>query len=63
MNVYLKGQVSIVNATIGAPGEDEIYFDGTVRQIKIILIANGLHMRFEIAPTAAFDVRQNGLCK
>lgn len=56
MNVYLKGQVSIVNATI-------VYFDGTVRQIKIILIANGLHMRFEIAPTAAFDVRQNGLCK
>ena len=26
-------------------------------------IDNGLHMRFEIAPNAAFDVRQNGLCK
>ena len=37
--LFLKGQVWIVNATISAPSEDEIYFDHTVRQIKIILIA------------------------
>lgn len=29
----------MVNVTISAPSEDEIYFDHTVRQIKTILIA------------------------